>query len=382
MKIGIIATNEMWGGSEELWIKTAEAAMKDGHEVYISLYNYNPIPNKIASLINQGAIAFVRKKEFLYQKRTLLKKIWDKATFNPPKLRIINEYDHFLNANPDIILINQGGTYNLILNEQLRELVLSLKKPYFLVSQFHYEYHNIIPSDLHLITKQIFDRASKIFFVSQGNLNIAKRHLYSHLNNAVVVRNPVNILNTEVVAYPKTNVIHFANIGRYTINYKGQDILFEVFSSEKWKSREWQLHLYGEGPDEKYLRELSKFYQLDSRIIFEGYVNDIRNVWANNHILLMPSIGEGTPLAMVEAMICGRPCVMTDVAGHREWVNEGINGFIAESPSVRYFDAALERAWNKRQDWYQMGLNAHETAIKQYDPHCGETILKYLHDHL
>jgi glycosyltransferase involved in cell wall biosynthesis len=39
-------------------------------------------------------------------------------------------------------------------------------------------------------------------------------------------------------------------------------------------------------------------------------------------------------MPIVEAMLCGRPCLLTDVAGNTEWIQHLENGFIASSPTV------------------------------------------------
>ena len=77
---------------------------------------------------------------------------------------------------------------------------------------------------------------------------------------------------------------------------------------------------------------------------------------------MMFSRAEGTPLALVEAMLCGRPAIVSDVGGNQEWVTEGQTGFVAEAPVIGPTRAALERAWSARQDWKAMGLQAHKFA--------------------
>lgn len=57
----------------------------------------------------------------------------------------------------------------------------------------------------------------------------------------------------------------------------------------------------------------------------------------------MPSRFEGLPLAMVEAMLCARPVVATDVAGHAEIIEDGVTGFLADAPTAGSMAAALER---------------------------------------
>jgi glycosyltransferase involved in cell wall biosynthesis len=167
-------------------------------------------------------------------------------------------------------------------------------------------------------------------------------------------------------------------VGNLRVVHKGQDIVLEILSSHEWKKRNWHLNIYGNGEDEKYLKDLVKYYQLNERVTFHGKVNDIRAVWENNHILLMPSHMEGMPLAVVEAMLCGRPCVATDVGGISEWIEEDKSGFIAEAPTIASFGNAMEKAWSRLSEWETMGRNAHERAMQLYDPNPGKTLLKLI----
>ena len=93
------------------------------------------------------------------------------------------------------------------------------------------------------------------------------------------------------------------------------------------------------------------------RVVFEGHVADIEKVWALNHVLVMPSRIEGLPLAVIEAMLCGRPVVATDVAG-AEVIEDGVTGFLAEAATVGCVGNALERFWARRGEAEEIGALA------------------------
>ena len=81
------------------------------------------------------------------------------------------------------------------------------------------------------------------------------------------------------------------------------------------------------------------------------------------------------PLAVVEAMICGRPALVTDVGGHSEWITDGVEGFVAPAASVASLEKTMEICWQQKHNWEQMGLAAHKKALQLYDPNPGQTLL-------
>jgi glycosyltransferase involved in cell wall biosynthesis len=98
--------------------------------------------------------------------------------------------------------------------------------------------------------------------------------------------------------------------------------------------------------------------QLGHRIEFANFSNSVENIWLQNHVLLLPSRYEGMPLALVEAMLCGRPALVTDVAGNAELIEDGITGFVADAPAAASVRAALERLWGRRADLQGIGRAA------------------------
>lgn len=160
--------------------------------------------------------------------------------------------------------------------------------------------------------------------------------------------------------------LRLACVGRLHPPSKGQDILLEVLARPEWRSRPWRLNLYGDGPMRQTLGRLADKLDLSARVVFAGFVA-LDEIWATNHTLVMPSRFEGLPLAMVEAMLCGRPVIATDVAGHSEVVADGVTGFLADAPTVESFSMALERFWQRRHEAAEIGA-AGVRQIRQFMP--------------
>ncbi len=76
---------------------------------------------------------------------------------------------------------------------------------------------------------------------------------------------------------------------------------------------------------------------------FLGHVADIRQVWAQAHIAVLPSRREGLPKSLLEAAACGRPIVATDVPGCREIARPGVNALLVPRDDAPTLAAAIER---------------------------------------
>jgi glycosyltransferase involved in cell wall biosynthesis len=189
----------------------------------------------------------------------------------------------------------------------------------------------------------------------------------SKLANAEVVRNPFMITTREPLSWPDASdgVLRLACVGRMWPREKGQDILLHMLARRKWRERPVQVDFFGTGVNEQGLVGMAQLLELNN-VRFCGFTNDITEVWKNHHALVLPSRAEGLPLAQVEAMICGRVSIMTPAGGAAEILEDGVTGFLASSTSEEGFDEAMERAWNQRHQWREIGLKASQSIWKYY----------------
>jgi L-malate glycosyltransferase len=365
MKIAIISMiREPWGGSEELWAAMAAKALQQGHTIVHSTFRFSQVADKEKQLIEKGLLHIPRRG--FVPPGTAVPIRWLKKAWYLLLNKLDNPFSRLLATKPDLVIYN-GTAYSIAAEKDLLRILNKKQIPWCIIGHFSADNRREFGDKEAAILRQCYQQAQKVFFVSQRTLNTAVRQLSMPIPNAMVVRNTVNLDNISLVPYPaQTDTLKLALVGNLLTIHKGQDLVLEILASDKWRNRNVQLNIYGQGPDEQYLKNLVAFYQLQHRVTFFGKVKDIRALWADNHILLMPSHTEGMPLAVVEAMICGRPCVVTDVGGHTEWVQEGSEGFIAEAASVHSFGNAMERAWQQRHQWRELGLQANKKALQLY----------------
>lgn len=366
---------EPWGGSEELWYASAAEALSSGHRVIISAFDCGFISSKTKNLIDKGAIPDLRIGSIT--KNISLPAYFKKRIKRAYQKKIGNPFSNLFKYKPDVVLYI-GTAYSIYEDKKLLALIIKNKTVFFINSQLNYELNYAISSREKRVVSKAYRLAKKIFFVSEKNRLVAEKHLGHSIPNGMVIRNPVNISSTEIIPFPLTDKMYFAMVGRLQIVHKGQDIVLQILSTDKWKNRNWHLNIFGNGEDEDHLKQIAESNGLNDKIHFHGNVNDIRNIWEDNHILLMPSHMEGMPLAIVEAMLCGRTCVATDVGGITEWIEEDKSGFISENDTLLSFAKTLEKAWNNKGKWESMGISAHHRAMDLYDLHAGKTLLELM----
>lgn len=84
-------------------------------------------------------------------------------------------------------------------------------------------------------------------------------------------------------------------------------------------------------------------WQKENIIDWWGYRNDMEKVFANVHIVCLPSYREGLPKVLLEAAAVGRPIVATDVPGCREIVRDGENGLLVPVKNSSELSLALKK---------------------------------------
>ena len=239
---------------------------------------------------------------------------------------------------PNLVIISQGGIGDGL---SWIKLCMRTNQPFVIVTQCNSE--QWWPADqVRMELAEGYSRAQKVFCVSQRNLELLRGQLGETLPHAEVVWNPFNVSTEQAPPWPRSDDgFKLACVARLDLAAKGQDLLFQVLALPRWRERPVVLNMYGTGPCQAGLRKLAENLQLNN-VRFCGHVKDIRAVWSQNHLLVLPSRYEGLPLALVEAMWCGRPAVVTDIGGNAEVCLDGETGFVAAAPAVKLLEKTLE----------------------------------------
>ena len=343
-----------WGGSEDLWYGCAMQLLADGYQVTANVCEWHEPVQKLDDLVKAEGELSLRPQDH-DPSLGILQRI-------ARRLRPYRPSSWLQSARPDLVVMSLSG------HHQGAEWMAACKAAglrYIIVVQAVGD-GIWLDAATAVIMRQNYEGAHHCYFVSNGNLDQVRNQIASPLNNASVARNPFNVSFDAHPEWPGEEKTIIACVGRLHSVSKGQDILFSVLSQKKWKERPIEIRMYGGGPDESTLRELQRMYDLQN-VTFAGFQKDVEQIWRECHALVLPSRYEGLPLAIVEAMLCGRPCIVTDVAGNSELMEDDISGFVAAAPRVKYLDEAMERAWRRRSEWKSIGELAAE-RVRQFIP--------------
>ncbi len=126
--------------------------------------------------------------------------------------------------------------------------------------------------------------------------------------------------------------------------------------------------LAGEGGDEQSLRQRAADLGIADRVVFAGHVDDPRALISEIDVIVMPSIFEGLPLALLESMSLARPCVVSDLPNMIEAVgDDGTCGLVARVGDPASFASAIGRLLDEPGLAERIGRNARDRALSEFD---------------
>lgn len=130
-------------------------------------------------------------------------------------------------------------------------------------------------------------------------------------------------------------------VGRLTAQ-KSPQTLLDAFSSLRRQGRDVQLQIVGDGPLKPALQQQAKRLQLGSHVEFLGHRSDISNLMQQASLLVLPSLWEGMPNVVLEAMANGLPVVCTNIDGVRDVVTHQKTGWLVKPGCAESLASAVD----------------------------------------
>ncbi|MBX3256531.1 MAG: glycosyltransferase family 4 protein [Chitinophagaceae bacterium] len=152
-------------------------------------------------------------------------------------------------------------------------------------------------------------------------------------------------------------------IGRLTPQ-KDQKTLIKAISLID-KSIKVSLLLLGEGEMEQELKRFIERLELEN-VYFKGFEQNPLKWLATSDVFVLPSLSEGLPGALIEAMAAGIPAIATDIPGNNELIINGQTGLLVPVKNEKALAEAIETILKNRSLAKRLSENAFQHVLKNY----------------
>ncbi len=341
-----------WGGSEELWYRTALHAAREGRRVGCAVFAWPEKRERLEALRRAGCEVFE-----LPNGGRARRSLGDKVALElvTPVRRLLavgrlpfQQYEQ--------VVLNQGGLASVCgglwwgLRAQLRRYALT----------FH-SYHEdlALPPERAARLRAWLAGSSANLFAAERIRDVLEERLGMAVPHASVLVNPITFAPPAAPApLPAASPFRMVVVAALQLHQKAQDNLVRALAGPAWRGRDWVLDFYGAGPGEAALRALVAAHGLEGRVRLRGFTRDPEAAYRGAHLVLQVTHQDAMPISVLEAMAVGRPLLVSAVGDMPRWVDEGETGWICRDASPESIAAGLERAFAARARWGEMGARA------------------------
>lgn len=163
------------------------------------------------------------------------------------------------------------------------------------------------------------------------------------------------------------------NVARM-VKFKGHDLLIRAFAELSGRKENVKLLLAGDGELESELKKLTDELGIKDKVIFAGFLNDLRSAYSALDIYAHTSRGgggEAFPFAVLKALAAGLPVIATDVADIPQMVRDKVNGYVISGGNINEIYSGLKTLSEQADKRKKMG----EAGIKLLREKFTDTIM-------
>lgn len=256
--------------------------------------------------------------------------------------------------NPDIIHMH-GSLAEGLLGVRLKR---KYKKPLLLT---------VYGEDITRFSKEMFSNYLTEFTLKNSDAIICQSKFLEKEINSIGIHNkkffiiPMGVLTSEFKPENKDDHRKILNLPLnkkiilfvgHLVTRKGVEYLIRAIESVSKENKNVLCCIIGKGPLEDDLKKLTSELKLNEYIKFLGQKNhsEVAQYMNACDILVLPSLNEGLPVVLCEALACGKPVVATDVAGTPELVDKDVGYLVKPKDAVdlaKKIILALNKKWKK-----------------------------------
>ncbi len=235
-----------------------------------------------------------------------------------------------------------------------------MQKPF--VVNWAYDYYSFVLADKKYIYLPLYFILEKLTFLRSKKVFIATRSKMDKLNNQKFIYLP-NGVDLSIFKPTKKNGFGLIFIGRLEPQ-KNLSFLFEAMSKipDKFK----KLTIIGRGSQKDLIIKLAKEKNVKLNLIEQVPNTKLSKIMKDYSIFLLPSLNEGIPKVLIEAMSMGLVPIVTNFPTAREVINNNIDGFIT-GYNHKVYAQKIEILLTDNELYNKMSQNAREKIEQEFN---------------
>lgn len=204
-----------------------------------------------------------------------------------------------------------------------------------------------------------------------SNYLVAVSHaVKEHMSKQCARTDNIHIIANQIDKTALTHKITHGNPLRIVITAKlhknkGHLWALEAIANNIEQLGNIRIELLGDGPERSSLEKYCNNSSLREHVRFHGFVNDPEVFYHQIDIALLPSLGEGIPLSLLEAMRWGIPCIATNIGGIPEIIENDKNGLLIKPGDAKALISAI-LAISSNYERFSIAATKHFTEINNY----------------
>ncbi len=322
MHVVFFIGNMVSGGAERVIQLLSNHFVQEGWDVDIALLLGNKVNYEQFPLDKRITIIDLSEKDSSYRKNAHK---W---------LRSIRNYA--ISQKPDCIVSFVGRINALVLTA-----TIGLRIP-VLVSERNDPKHDGRSKAMQYYCNSIYRRASAIVFQTRYEQSCFSKKLYKKSH---VIPNPVSVADVSNITEEPLTISTASRL----VQQKNHSMLIDAMREVADKMPDARCYIYGDGELRDSLEQKIKELKLEGNVILPGNKTNIHPHIAQSSIFVMTSEFEGLSNALIEAMMLGKACIVTDYPGVDEVIINGKNGIIVSRGDSRELaDKILELFENSK----------------------------------
>jgi glycosyltransferase involved in cell wall biosynthesis len=188
-----------------------------------------------------------------------------------------------------------------------------------------------------------------------------------------IISNGIDPSFADIKSAGKVDYPVIGTVGRLT-EQKGIRYFIEAVPAISEVFPKIKVLIAGSGEGENELRSLAERMGVAKKVQFLGYTANIAEVMNRMNIFVLPSVWEGFPYVLLEAMLLKRPIVATDIFGINEIVQHGKSGILVKPRDPKAIAAAVVFLLSKKTKSCMLGIAAYKRVMQRFTT--DKTLLK------